>query len=68
MRSLYLDQIQRLPAIEDHARAMSEWRCLNDRARYRERARIMAAAMGRDFDAELADRKALAQGGRSCNV
>jgi len=36
-----------LPAIEDHARALAEWRCLNDRARYRERARLMCVAQGR---------------------
>ncbi len=48
------------PAIEDigdHARALNEFRCLNDRARVLARARIMAAAMGRDFDAELAARR-----------
>lgn len=34
------------PSIEDSARHLSEWRCLNDRERKRTRARIMREEMG----------------------
>ena len=48
MTPLFLDRLERLPPpeIADHARAMSEWRCLNDRARRLARAAQMRRDAG----------------------
>lgn len=41
------------PSIEDSARHLSEWRCLNERERRKARARLMCIEMGREIPEAL---------------